>query len=152
MDKGKAKSWYVLKVAPEKCVGCQLCEQVCSLKHEKEISCKKANISVCFGASRHYPVTCGQCLDAPCENICPRRAIYRDQRLGYLKIDKWGCNLCGLCFGACPFGMIRPGLKIVLKCDLCGGEPECADICPTGAISYVRRSETRLDVEWAGVV
>jgi Fe-S-cluster-containing hydrogenase component 2 len=147
MDSENAKNWYVLKVAPEKCVGCRLCEQICALRHEKQISVELANIRVYSEASEYYPVTCSQCLDAPCEQICPRRAIYRDQRQGFLKIDKWGCNLCGLCFGACPFGMIRPGLKIVIKCDFCGGEPECVNICPTGALSYVKRFETRLDAE-----
>ena len=24
----------------------------------------------------------------------------------------------------------------VIKCDLCGGKPACADACPTGAITY----------------
>ncbi len=147
MDSEKAKNWYVLKVTPEKCVGCLLCKQVCSLKIEKEISFEKANLDVYSESFRHYPVTCNQCLNAPCERICPRRAIYRDQRLGYLKIDKWGCNLCGLCFGACPFGMVRPGLKIVIKCDFCDGKPECVNICPTGAISFVKRFEMRLDAE-----
>ncbi|MCH6588008.1 MAG: (Fe-S)-binding protein, partial [Proteobacteria bacterium] len=30
-----------------------------------------------------------------------------------------------------------------VKCDLCGGDPECAKACPTGAITYV-------DADWTG--
>jgi Fe-S-cluster-containing hydrogenase component 2 len=144
MDIEKAKNWNVLRVVPEKCVGCRLCEQVCSLKHENEISSGKANIAIFSDTPEYYPITCGQCLKAPCEAACPRQALYRDQRLGFLKVDKWGCNLCGLCFGACPFGMLRPGDKVVIKCDLCGGEPECVKICPTGAVTYVKRFEMNM--------
>ena len=32
----------------------------------------------------------------------------------------------------------------VHKCDLCGGDPACADACPTGAITYV-------DADWTGL-
>ena len=31
----------------------------------------------------------------------------------------------------------------VIKCDLCGGDPQCAEACPTGAITYV-------DANWTG--
>jgi Fe-S-cluster-containing hydrogenase component 2 len=31
----------------------------------------------------------------------------------------------------------------VIKCDLCGGDPQCAAACPTGAIVYV-------DADWTG--
>jgi len=38
---------------------------------------------------------------------------------------------------ACQFGMIRidPETKQAFKCDLCGGDPQCAKWCPTGAIT-----------------
>ena len=32
----------------------------------------------------------------------------------------------------------------VVKCDLCSGEPECAKVCPTAAITYV-------DADWTGL-
>ena len=32
----------------------------------------------------------------------------------------------------------------VIKCDLCGGDPACAQACPTGAITYV-------DSDWTGL-
>ncbi len=94
---------------------------------------------------KSYPLTCSQCLAAPCEAICGRDAIYRHRDQGYLKVDRWGCNQCGLCVAACPFGMIRMGLESVVKCELCGGDPECVKICPTGALRLFRRYETNLD-------
>jgi Fe-S-cluster-containing hydrogenase component 2 len=39
----------------------------------------------------------------------------------------------------------------VVKCDLCGGDPQCAEACPTGAITYVDASWTGYDRmrDWA---
>ena len=44
-----------------------------------------------------------------------------------------------MCMIACPFGAISvdPLSSKVVKCDLCVGEPACADFCPTNAIEYV---------------
>jgi len=54
---------------------------------------------------------------------------------------------------ACPFGTINynPDTGKVAKCDLCSGDPQCADACPTGAITYVDAGWTGYDrmQEWA---
>ena len=46
---------------------------------------------------------------------------------------------CGLCVEACVSGVIQlhPESSIPLLCDLCGGEPDCAKKCPTGALVAV---------------
>ncbi len=40
----------------------------------------------------------------------------------------------------------------VIKCDLCGGQPACAEACPTDAITYVDSDWTGYDKmrRWAG--
>ena len=40
----------------------------------------------------------------------------------------------------CPFGgpSFDPIEKRVVKCDLCDGNPVCVEVCPTGALQYVR--------------
>ena len=46
-----------------------------------------------------------------------------------------------------PFGNINNYSQDsgkVRGCDLCGGEPACAEACPTGAIAYV-------DADWTGI-
>jgi len=52
-----------------------------------------------------------------------------------------------VCTIACPFGTVNYNTDSgkVMKCDLCGGEPACADACPTAAITYVDSSFTGLD-------
>jgi Fe-S-cluster-containing hydrogenase component 2 len=39
----------------------------------------------------------------------------------------------------CPFGSISvdPVEDKVIKCDLCGEDPLCAQVCPTGALSFI---------------
>ncbi|RLI30819.1 hypothetical protein DRO56_05870, partial [Candidatus Bathyarchaeota archaeon] len=46
------------------------------------------------------------------------------------------CVGCGLCVKACEFNAItlHPGRKVVIVCDLCGGEPKCVEVCPKGAL------------------
>ena len=55
-------------------------------------------------------------------------------------LDYSRCIGCKTCITACPFGGVgwdaRTGT--IMKCDWCGGEPQCVRICPTGAVQFVR--------------
>lgn len=55
-----------------------------------------------------------------------------------------GCKVCTI---ACPFGAVNydKETKTVVKCDLCGGDPKCAEACPTEAITYVAQDWTGYD-------
>ena len=73
------------------------------------------------------------CLDG-----CLRKALEVDRQTGAIRVVKEKCDGCGKCILACnnqaiklesPQGPVR-------ICNLCEGEPQCATICPTGAISY----------------
>ena len=57
------------------------------------------------------------------------------------------CVGCKVCTIACPFGTINFNQDTgkVIKCDLCDGDPECAKMCPTEAITYVDANWTGLD-------
>ena len=53
-----------------------------------------------------------------------------------LNADK--CVKCMACVAACPFGCsLHDSVHhLVVKCDLCGGDPACAHFCPTKALEY----------------
>ena len=52
-----------------------------------------------------------------------------------------------MCTLACPFGTVNYNASTgkVIKCDLCGGNPACADACPTAAITYQDVEQTGYD-------
>ena len=49
-------------------------------------------------------------------------------------INDDGCIKCGACEGTCPTSAIELTPTTIIHCDLCGGEPKCADVCPQGAL------------------
>jgi len=122
---------------PEKCVGCRVCEYVCSLEKKKAFNPTLSRIRTL----RIYPntnasVTCRLCEDAPCVIACPRKALGQSKENGVIIVDKDKCNGCGWCIEACDFGAISldPDTKTVVLCDLCDGDPKCVKWCPEKAL------------------
>ncbi len=130
----------LLIIDESKCTACRLCELACSMKHEGEFNPVKSRISVAiFGEEDFYlPMTCMQCEEPFCAEMCPTNALVRDEKTGGMVLVEERCVGCRMCMMACPFGAISytSGEKIVMLCDLCDGEPECVIFCPTGAITY----------------
>ncbi|OGR11595.1 MAG: hypothetical protein A2097_08455 [Desulfobacula sp. GWF2_41_7] len=85
-----------------------------------------------------FPIACKQCENPPCLATCPKEAIYRDDNLNRVLIDRKKCVGCSMCVSACPFGAMKlDKLKAKsYKCDLCSGEPECVKVCKPAAIEY----------------
>ena len=83
--------------------------------------------------------SCQGCLSHPCQNVCPKDAIYLDKDK-YCHIDQSKCIKCGKCFNQCPYRAIskiesdeQGRAKINYdKCVSCG---MCLVNCPFGAIA-----------------
>ncbi len=134
----------ILVIDHEKCTGCRLCELVCSVKHERVSNPYRARIKIVKWemAGKIIPVVCQQCEDAPCMGVCPVNALSRNAETGAVEIDYDVCIGCRMCMNACPFGAMGYDWvnSHVIKCDLCGGDPQCARFCETGAIQYVEKA------------
>ena len=123
----------------DKCTGCRLCELACSLKNSGECNPATAMIQVVgFDELFSVPMMCLQCESPCCLNVCPTGAIVRDYATGTISVLKKKCIGCKLCTMACPFGNISFSSvkRVAVKCDLCGGEPECVTFCPTKALEF----------------
>ena len=96
--------------------------------------------------------SCQGCISHPCQNVCPKDAIYLDENK-HCHIDQSKCIKCGKCFNQCPYRAIsyieRPcaaacGMNAIEtddrgrakinydKCVSCG---QCIVNCPFGAIA-----------------
>jgi carbon-monoxide dehydrogenase iron sulfur subunit len=135
----------VLKLDYEKCTGCRTCELVCSVKHEGAANPSKSRIKVVKWEweGRYVPMSCQQCIDAPCLAVCPVKAISRDESLNRVQVNYDACIGCRMCVAACPFGAMgfNTDLKKVSKCDFCDGDPQCSRFCETKAVEYVEATE-----------
>ncbi len=134
----------ILVIHPEKCTGCRNCELACSFFHDGEFRPSTSRITVHNWEIEGFsvPMACQQCEDAPCVAVCPTGAMHIDPALNCVAWDQEKCIGCRMCTLACPFGAVfyqTPGR--IIKCDLCGGEPECVAFCPTHALEYVEETD-----------
>lgn len=131
-------------IRAEFCTGCGLCQLACSMVKEKEPNPARARISVkrLVMDGLMIPYICLNCKNAPCIEICRRKAITKDTVTGWVTIDEEKCNNCTVCITACPFSaIIMTPEREVLLCDVCEGSPKCVEMCPTGAIQFTDREK-----------
>jgi Fe-S-cluster-containing hydrogenase component 2 len=129
-----------LAVIPQECSGCKMCELVCAIKHFGVNNPKKSAIRVLITYPHpvvRMPIVCSQCKKPPCEQVCPVDAIRRVD--GVVTLDTHVCVSCFHCVESCPFGAIyaHDDCEYPIKCDMCGGDPECVKHCPKSALRLV---------------
>lgn len=137
----------VLVVHAERCTGCHACEMICSLVHEGECNLILSRIGImktnAGGTNENVPVVCRQCHDPVCADVCVMGAIYRDEETGAVVVKENLCVGCKTCVTACPLGgVLYHYVKgCAMKCDLCGGEPECVKSCIYDALDFLPMDE-----------
>jgi anaerobic carbon-monoxide dehydrogenase iron sulfur subunit len=147
-------------VRQERCVGCRHCELACSVEHSES---KELFLAIHEEKPSHprihvetvdnyltFPNRCRHCDPAPCIQVCPTEALYRDEPTGSVLVNYGRCIQCSVCAMACPFGIItfqrvhqlNGNREVNAKCDNCIGKlnegeiPACAQACKTGALEY----------------
>lgn len=148
------KTRKLLALDPGKCTNCRICELACSFYHYKSFNPRRSRISVLRNDEKcvSIPTVCHHCDRPLCQEACAVEAIYRDEATGAMVIDYDKCMGCNLCFTACPFGgiSIDPLSMMVVKCDLCDGDPWCAKYCVRKAVEYVRADKAGIQRKRAG--
>lgn len=131
----------ILVTHPEKCTGCRLCELSCGMEKVGEYALSQSRVRRALIPEDSYsaPVVCQQCVAPACAEVCPTGALRRDDEHGAVALETERCVGCALCTLACSHAGIfySPSQRKPDKCDLCGGDPQCAKNCPSGAIEVV---------------
>lgn len=131
-----------------KCVGCIDCEKACAKvnlvpKGQKRlfIQDKTKNLR----EKRYVRVSCQQCEEAPCVNVCPTNACHRDTLTNIVTMRSQDCIACKYCIVACPYDVrfINEETKSAESCNFCedtnlkqGLKPACVEACKYNALVF----------------
>ncbi len=139
----------ILSIDISKCTGCRACEYACSFVHTGAFNRWDSRITISHFLEDFIfiPSVCTQCEEAYCVKVCPTGALSKNFETGVVEFDPNRCIVCKQCIMACPWGSIKLNHagKEIIKCDLCGGDPECVKVCQAKALEYVEVEDMVLD-------
>lgn len=119
------------------CVGCLICETVCSQWHQGLFGTAGARLWIeSKPIEQSGPLNkvhiCTLC--EACVKHCEPKALALDEK-GIIRLNQELCNFCGICAEVCPSKVIWfDEQKHPMICDLCNGNPQCARWCKYDAI------------------
>lgn len=180
------------------CIGCRRCAEACHKENNHDRATNNSYIRVLemdqgsFDLERgnaaydhavpapgkyYLPVQCQQCDNAPCVDVCPVQATWKESD-GIVVVDYNWCIGCRYCEAACPYharrfnwhapeisaeeinpdqaylsNRIRPA-GVVEKCTFClhrtreGRQPACLEACPTGARVFGNLLDPDSEIRW----
>jgi len=135
----------VLLYDPSRCTGCRYCEIACSFYHFKEFSFEKAHLHILFDSKigEFEAIYCQHCEEPLCVAACPNEAAVKDEETGHVRINPVRCIGCKTCVITCPLSVpwFNEEFHVSMKCDFCGGDPQCTKFCSPQAIRVVSREE-----------
>lgn len=122
----------------DRCIACFSCQQACQFHQDSQQNGFSPNIFVHVDMEQRKILTgtCLQCESAACMEVCPSNGIKRDPETAAVVVDREICLFCGLCVEACPYGYMHldESIQAATKCDLCGGNPKCVQVCMAHAL------------------
>jgi carbon-monoxide dehydrogenase iron sulfur subunit len=131
--RNRSEVFLKIKVSAEKCTGCGLCENMCSLHHTGTIDRNRSAVKIHLddlGESIHQPVVCRQCKVMKCLDSDMKKnpsLNTDDERKKFIWESEKRAELC-------PFGCCFAYRGLIYHCDLCGGAPLCVKVCKPGAL------------------
>jgi class I fructose-bisphosphate aldolase len=149
-ERGQKWDHVRLRVVSAQCTGCQLCVTACVEAHEPGLFgnhlARLSVASLALGQNKvSYCTLCKKCIE-----VCPTEALRWHAESGAVELIPENCTACDKCVDICPTHVVSrsdEGLQLADRdlpwlpviCDLCNGDPACARICPTGAVSVIER-------------
>lgn len=149
-ESGDNKPHFGMIFDQNKCVGCSDCEIACSKvnfipKGQHRLYVEDQTNPENILNRKFMRVSCQQCEDAPCVNVCPTSACYKDSITNIVTMNVDKCIGCKYCIVACPYDVrfINDETKAAENCNFCkntnlaeGKEPACVEACKYDAIVF----------------
>lgn len=150
-ESGKgSKPHFAMIYDQSKCVGCGECEDACHItnlvpkdQYRMRVDDRTNPNDV---LNRFFTrISCQQCEEAHCVEVCPSQACHRDSKTNIVTMDKDDCIGCKYCIVACPYDVrfINEETGAAENCNFCvdtklskGELPGCVQACKYDALIF----------------